>query len=124
MTEIEEDILGTKELIDSIEYHHFSKYDKIYYSTNESLDKILKDIDIKDKKVLSVQASGDQPLYFSYKGAKQVDTFDINKLTFYNYILRIWFIRYLNTYYPKIRDNKVIRELLLLVEPQNENEKP
>lgn len=59
MTEIEEDILGTKELIHSIEYHHFSKYDKIYYSTNESLDKILKDIDIKDKKVLSVQASGD-----------------------------------------------------------------
>lgn len=122
MTEIEEDIQGTKILLETINNHHFSKYDKIYYSTNEELNKILKNTDIKNKKVLTVQASGDQPLYFLYNGAKEVDTFDINKLTFYHYILKIWFIRYLNVQYHNIKNINIIKELLLMVEPQNENE--
>jgi len=45
MTEVEEDIQGTKDLYASI-YKSFSKYDKVYYTTNESLDDILKNIKI------------------------------------------------------------------------------
>ena len=66
---------------------------KIYTSTNESLLALFKKIDLSNKNVLTVLSSSDY-LYMSYFfGAKNVDTFDINPLTYRFYHLRKWLIK-------------------------------
>ncbi len=64
----------------------------MYPWSNENLDVLFKIIDVKDKDVLSVMSSGDQPLLCHYHGAKHVDTFDINYDALFLFILRKWLI--------------------------------
>ena len=59
-----------------------SRLKRGYFTTNENLG-YLKDIDIKNKKVLSVCCSGDQAFMSIIHGAKEVDTFDCNPLQYY-----------------------------------------
>ena len=63
-------------------------HDRLYFNSNEDLDALLSKFDFRDKDILTVLASSDQLFYFYDKGARIVDTFDINKLTFYYYFLR------------------------------------
>ena len=121
MSDIENDINNTSRLTDGRDCDSFSP---VYFSTNECLDDIFSYIDVKDKKVLSVIGSGDQAFYFYNNGAKKVDLFDINKLAFYYYYLRVWTMKYLNRSYP-YRDfgTRYIRDLLCLVTPSSSNEK-
>ena len=79
-------------------------YDKIYFQSNESLNPLFQNFSVEGKDVLSVLASGDQMFYSYQEGAKSVDTFDINKLTYYYYYLRKWSILYFNQYYPPVND--------------------
>lgn len=63
---------------------------KIYRNTNEILATILQKEDIEGKDVLSVMASSDQVFSSYYLGAKSVDTFDSNILTYYYFFLKKW----------------------------------
>ena len=96
-------------------------YGKIYYQANENLVDYL-DVDFADKKVLSVLASSDQVLTARFLDASKVDSFDFNRLTFYYYYLRIWSIKYGNSLYPNIYNNRKLLELLKQVKPSSEEE--
>ena len=91
-------------------------YDKIYSQSNEMLNDLFSNFSLKDKDVLSVLASSDQMFHCYNRGARSVDTFDINKLTYYYYYLRKWGILYFDEYYPNMRDlifsNKYIYECM------------
>lgn len=77
----------------------FNKYSGVYPYSNENLDVLFKNLDLKDKKVLTVAGSGDHAFYSYNKGACNVDLFDINLLAKYYYYLRIWIIKYYNSFY-------------------------
>ena len=121
MINIDEDIDNTFKLIDGRETSHFSP---VYFSTNECLDDIFSYIDVEGKNVLSVIGSGDQAFHLYDRGAKKVDLFDINKMAFYYYYLRLWTMRYLKKSYPDYNMNtKYIESLLELVEVKSNDEK-
>lgn len=99
--ETKKDILNVSLLIKDYK-KALPQYDYIYTRTNENLNLLLKDIEVKNKKVLTVLASSDQLFYFLLKNAKEVETFDINVLTKYFFYLRKWNLLYLKEYfYPK-----------------------
>lgn len=66
------------------------RWSSIYSRSNEDLNIILKYIDVKDKDVYSVLSSSDMLFYLYLNGAKTVDTFDINQLTYRYYFFRKW----------------------------------
>ena len=65
---------------------------KIYRNTNENLKEILSNYDFKNKNVLSILSSSDQLFSSYYLGAKNVDTFDTNILSYYFFFLKKWTI--------------------------------
>lgn len=75
-------------------------YGRLFFNTNEDFDILFKNINFNDKNVLSVLASGDQMFMAYNRGAKNVDTFDKNKLTLYYYYMRKWSIEYFKEKYP------------------------
>lgn len=66
-------------------------YNRIYLFTNENVNAYLKAAEFQPgQKALSVLASGDQAFNLIFKGVKDIDTFDINKLTeFYVFGLKM-----------------------------------
>lgn len=83
----------------------------LYRCTNEDLTKILNGVDFKDKKVLTVQASSDQ-LFSSYiLGAKEVDTFDSNRLTEYYFHLRKWCLEETKEFFLSANDDLLTKAL-------------
>ena len=100
-------------------------YDRLYFSSNEPLDILFQNISVKDKDVLSVLASSDHYFYSLYYGNRDVDVYDVNKLTKYYYYLRRWSILYnKNFYLPDniFKSHKPIYDLLKKVSCQDENE--
>ena len=118
------DVVGTREMIDKSYYEsRFTKYDRVYFETNEDCDKLLSKIDVVDKKILTVLGSGDQAFHFYLNGAKHVDLFDVNKLTMYYYYLRIWNIKKNRTMYPNWHfDREFVKDLLSSVKPNSRQE--
>lgn len=53
------------------------QYAQGYHTTNEPLAEIIPLTPTNDKRVLTVAASGDQPLMYAAAGASHIDTFDI-----------------------------------------------
>ena len=98
MENVENDVLETINLSEAAKYS-FSKYAPVYPYSNECLDKLYSNFDLYGKDVLTVAASGDQALYAYNQGARNVDLFDINCLAKYYYYLRIWSIKYFDTFY-------------------------
>lgn len=88
---------------------------RVYPNTNENLKALFENFSVKDKDVFTVAGSSDQIFNSFYKGAKSVDTFDINKLTFYYYYLRKWMINYLGEEYIKDEYYKDSSNLIKLV---------
>ena len=120
MSEIEKDIYYTSRLIEGKDCNN---YDSVYFSTNEHLDDIFSNFNFKNKKVLSVIGSGDQAFHFYNAGVKKLDLFDVNKLAFYYYYLRVWTMKYLNRSYPDYNfDNSFINGLLDIVTPESKDE--
>lgn len=72
----------------------FENYSKIYPHTNENLNEYIDDL--SGKTVLTVSASGDQKLNMIGKGAKRIDTFDINKYSPLYENLKLCAVRYLD----------------------------
>lgn len=56
----------------------FSNFSPAYIITNEDIRWISKITAKNCKNVLTVSASGDQPLFYAMRGAKNIDTFDIS----------------------------------------------
>lgn len=75
------------------------KYWKVYKESNEDIDAIYNGVDLSNRDVLTVLGSGDQAFYAYLKDARKVDLFDVNKLTFYYFYLRIWNIRKTGNFY-------------------------
>ena len=81
-----------------------------YFNSNEDIYAYLKYMNIKGHNVLTVTGSGDQTLYSILLGAINIDTFDINRLSYYILELKIAAIKALKqeeyiSYFPVI-DNK------------------
>ena len=111
---------------DTIEYLNTKKFagcGRIYQTSNEEIEDLYSNINFNNKKVLSVLASGDQPLMAYLSGAKKVDLFDINKLTLHYYFIRLWTLKYLHTFYPEpFLCREYVSALLKLVKPESELE--
>lgn len=122
------------EIIDDLEYtcnlveknKESANYRRVYYCSNENLEELFNNFSFKDKDVLSVLASSDQLIHAYYHGARQVDTFDRNKLTKYYYYLRKWAIEYNLEYYPNknelFKDHSYIYSLLQKVKCKSRGE--
>ena len=120
---VAQDVDEAVKIVDGLE--HDPNYARIYYCSNEALDDLFHFFSVKNKDVLSVMGSGDQPFYSLYYGAKTVDTFDINILTKYYYYLRYWSLLYNNIYYPPrsiFKSHEYIYELLQKVKCESEEE--
>lgn len=114
------DFEATKRLVNG---HSQDNYSWVYAQTNEHLRELYSNVDFMGKNVLSVASSGDQ-MFMAYAfGAKHVDLFDVNKLTFYYYYLRLWTIQYFDRFYPKIPFHKrYLNDLLRMVKVKDEAE--
>ena len=125
MSKVDDDILYTDFMIKARLFGSgIGDEGKIYYSSNEKIDMMIKHIDINNKKVLSVLGSGDQAFHLYNNGASIVEVFDMNKLTIYYYYLRRWVIIYMNSYYPDFNNFSIeyIKNVLLKVNPKTSNE--
>ena len=102
-----------KYCLNVIKHGNEAKYcgGKLYRNTNENLTSLLTNYDFLNKKVLTVLSSSDQLFSCYYLGASNVDTFDINILTYYYFFLRKWSILYGSIIIPKNNQEllKVIR---------------
>lgn len=122
---VEEDIFFTESFFYGNE---LNDYCKIYYFSNEKVEKMIDSVDVSNKKVLTVLGSGDQAFHLYNKGACRVDLFDKNKLTIYYYYLRRWTILFLDIYYPTISDLvfrfdiNLIKKIIKNVVPRNDEE--
>ena len=90
----------SKQLVNDIKYVNSilnnkcnDKFRKIYTCTNENLSILFDKIDLTNKNVFTVLSSSDY-LYMAYlSGAKKIDCFDINPLTYRYYYLRKWLLK-------------------------------
>ena len=114
-----------KELLMRMLNNYFNYNDNVipmYPWSNENLDELFKKIDVKDKKVLSVMASGDQPLLAYLNGAETIDTFDRNYCTLYHFFLRKWIIENTSKRIFERFDEKFIKKVLDLAKPNSDIE--
>ena len=83
----------------------------IYSRTNENLVKLFKEIDLTNKNVYTVMSSSDILFSALTNGAKKVDCFDINPITYRYFHLRKWILnwKYIDA------DGLSISELLYIV---------
>ena len=120
---INEDASGSLEV-------RFGDYSRVYYSSNEYLRNLFNNFSVCGKKVLCVAGSGDQAFECISRGASSVDVFDINKLSKYYFYLRIWGMKYFDSYYPSIDElfnshdwiKKVLKKVDLSSVTENEKE--
>lgn len=98
MKQIQVDIKNALDLIHGkvLEPYEFKKYSSPFLFANENQEGINEIVDYKDKDVCTIAASGDQYLGASYYGAKRVDIFDINRLTYFITCLKIAAVRILD----------------------------
>lgn len=107
----ENDLFGLAPLIRHGKDYYFFGCDKIGKNTNERLKEIFKKFDFQQKEVFSVLASGDQPFSAYYLGAKNVDTFDNNWTTYYNFYLRKWYMMYYHNCFLKNESEVLLKAL-------------
>lgn len=69
------------------------KFACLYSRTNEDLKRLFEIIDVQGKNVLSVLSSSDYLFSALYKDVGNIDTFDINSITYRYYFLRKWLIQ-------------------------------
>lgn len=82
----------------------FGSIDLLYLSTNERLD-LYYENDLKDKRVLTVTASGDHALNAAFAGSKDITSFDINRIAKYYAGLKVAMVkRYINSSFLESMD--------------------
>lgn len=95
--EISKDIMSDKRHLAN---GSFRQFDRCYFSTTENIKAYLKGIPFNKEKALCVLSSGDHVFNLISMGVKEIDTFDINELTYFTFYLR----RALLLGFPRIRD--------------------
>ena len=101
----------------------FSKYQKVYLTTNENIKDYLNIVDFNNKdSALTVLASGDHLYNLISKGVKNIDTFDSNLLTEYlalglKYAMlkKYSYKEYLSTYSKLININTGLEEITSII---------
>lgn len=87
-------------------FEGFTEMTQLFRFTNENLSEYYELFDFENKSVLTVIGAGDQALSAIYKGAKKIDVFDINKLSYYFLLLKKYALNslsyeeYLNFFNP------------------------
>lgn len=76
-------------------YVNFSCFSPCYKFSNENLCGYYPKFNIDGGSVLTVCGSGDQVLSAVLYGAKKVDCFDSNRLSYYNMMLKVYAVKYL-----------------------------
>lgn len=91
MERVSEDILETLKMINKPLSNEkiFGTYSTPFLFGTENQEGVNEVIQYKDKNVLTVASSGDQYLGAVYYGAKQVDLYDVNRLTYYITCLKV-----------------------------------
>lgn len=89
MTNINDDILKLPKIINGT---LDGNWNQIYSRNTEDLNRIVSHVDFRNKEVYSVLSSSDILFYLYLNGAKRVDTFDIDPLTYRYYYLRKWLL--------------------------------
>lgn len=89
------DLSGARKLLKSA-HDGYEKYSSSFLFCTERQDAINGIIDYRGKKVLTPASSGDQYIGAVYYDAKEVETYDINRITFYITCLKIAAIRELD----------------------------
>ena len=86
-TSLQEDIKYANEVIGGLsdETHR-----RVFGNTNERLLELFESIDITNKSVLAVMSSGDYLIMSHLFGAKSVECYDINPITYRYYYLKRW----------------------------------
>ena len=56
----------------------FSQFSLAYIATNENIRYEIGLTETNKKSILTIAGSGDQPIFYSLNGAKDIDTFDIS----------------------------------------------
>lgn len=86
-TNLQEDIKYANEVIGGLsdETHR-----RVFGNTNERLLELFESIDITNKSVLAVMSSGDYLIMSHLFGAKSVECYDINPITYRYYYLKRW----------------------------------
>lgn len=115
-----------KNLLLKLLNNYFNYNDNVipmYPWSNENLDELFRYIDVKDKKVLSVMASSDQPFLAYLNGASRVDTFDRNYCTLYHFYLRKWIIENTSKRIFERFDETFIKKVLEVATPESDIEK-
>ncbi len=88
---LEEAIIETKRMMDKegYGYSEFLRYSMFYFGSNENMNLGLRNLEFdRDEKALCVMSSGDQAFNLIYHGVRQIDTFDINVLSYFIFHLR------------------------------------
>lgn len=71
-----------------------SHWDTVFPCSTEDTEKVIKLLDVKDKDVYAVLSSSEIVFLLKLYGAKTIDTFDINNLTYRYYFFRKWLLQY------------------------------
>ncbi len=89
MTNITDDILKLPKIMNGT---LSGNWNTIYSRNTEDLNRIVSHIDFRNKEIYSVLSSSDILFYLYLNGAKKIDAFDINSLTYRYYYLRKWLL--------------------------------
>lgn len=107
-------ITDAKEILENITKAHiikqntFHSYCPFYAYTTEDIRNSLSNPYKETDKILTVMASGDHLLNYLLKGARDIDTFDINKVTKYYFELKkAWICTYQYDEYLDMEDSYI-----------------
>lgn len=102
----------------------FSKYCSIFTFATENLDSYLKELDVFNKRVLTITSSGDHLINLALLGISEIDCFDINRLCYYYTKLKLTSLMFLTyeefiTYFTYCEDSVLMADTMY---PLNINE--
>lgn len=107
------DIIEGLRLANDIRTSDQLKYEGVFLYTTENQEGINDIISYEGKDVVTVAASGDQYLGAVYYGAKKIDLFDINRISYYMACLKIASVRVLDYeefimfFHPLLEGNRI-----------------
>ncbi len=98
------------------DYNNFGQYSPAYVTTNEDWRFAMHELKPANKSILTVAASGDQPIAFAISGARDIDTFDTTYFAKVIMDIKTSAIQTMNhkqygDFVRKLFKNKSIREL-------------
>ena len=107
-------------------FEGFKEISPLFRFSNENISEYYKLYNFNNKDVLTVIGSGDQALSAIYRGAKKVDVFDINKLSYYLLMLKKYAIKSLTynefiTFFNPSTEISIIDELYKKINIKEDN---